>query len=435
MLEIPPLLVVIGLLVVLMFLGSPVIFAVGAAGLAYFLIKPGMIDQLPMFAHKFYTGMDVFIWLSIPLFVFSGEVMGAIGMTERLVRFSHLMVGWLRGGHAYVNVVGSMMFGGVSGSALADISALGPIEIRMMKEAGYRADFSTALTVTSAIQGPIIPPSIPLIIFASLTNTSVAALYLGGVLPGILIGIAQMSVVFIMARIYNFPKSPIQGLTFGMAFGIFMQAFWALLMPLIILGGILSGVFTPTEAAAVAVAYSLVIGFVAYRTLTLAKLWQLLDKVARTTASIYLIVGFATVLGWIFAAERVPSTIQALVQQYQLAPWMFLLLVNIFFLINGLFISDSVQLLLFAPLFTPIAAALGIHPVHFGVMMTVNVMIGLITPPYGLGLYLGSIVGGVPLGPLVRATLPFLASAIFILFLITYVPELVLALPRLFGFL
>ena len=430
-----PLWIVIGLLVFLMLIGSPVIFAVGAAAMSYFFAKPGMIDQLPMYAHKFFTGMDVFIWLSIPLFVFSGEVMGAIGMTDRLVTFSRLLVGWLRGGHAYVNVVGSMMFGGVSGSALADISALGPIEIRLMKQAGYKPEFATALTVTSAIQGPIIPPSIPMIIFSSLTNTSVAALYLGGVLPGILIGVAQMAVVFIMTRMYNFPKSPIEGLTFRFAFTIFTEAFFALMMPLIILGGILSGVFTPTEAAAVAVAYSMVIGFLAYRTLTIEKLWGILDRVARTSASIFLIVGFATILGWIFAAERVPSTIQSLVQQYHLSPWLFLLLVNIFILINGLFISDSVQLLLFAPLFTPIAASLGIDPVHFGVMMVVNVMIGLITPPYGLGLYLGSIVGGVPLGPLVRATLPFLASAITVLMIITYVPEIVLLLPRYFGFL
>ncbi|MBI1385063.1 MAG: TRAP transporter large permease subunit [Rhizobiales bacterium] len=433
--ELPPLLVVIGLLVMLLFIGSPVIFAIGAAGLAYFLIAPGMIDQLPIFAHKFFTGMDVFIWLSIPLFVFSGEVMGAIGMTDRLVRFSRLLVGWLRGGHGYVNVVGSMMFGGVSGSALADISALGPIEIRLMKQAGYRADFSTALTVTSAIQGPIIPPSIPLIIFASLTNTSVAALYLGGVIPGLLIGIAQMVVVFIMTRVYGFPKNPIEGLTFAMALRIVIDATLAIMMPVIILGGILSGAFTPTEAAAVAVAYALMVGFLAYRTLTFARLWELLGKVARTSASIYLIVGFATVLGWVFAAERVPTAIQGLVDHYQLAPWMFLLAVNIFLLINGLFVSDSVQLLLFAPLFTPIAVTLGIDPVHFGVIMTVNVMIGLITPPYGLGLYLGSIVGGVPLGALVRATLPFLASAIAMLMLVTYVPETVLALPRYFGFL
>lgn len=258
--EFSPLFVVVGLLVGLMLIGSPVIFAVGAAGMSYFLAKPGMIDQLPMFAHKFFTGMDVFIWLSIPLFVFSGEVMGAIGMTDRLVNFSRLLVGWLRGGHAYVNVVGSMMFGGVSGSALADISALGPIEIRLMKQAGYKPEFATALTVTSAIQGPIIPPSIPLIIFSSLTNTSVAALYLGGVLPGILIGLAQMAVVFLMTRLYAFPKDRFEGLTLFIVVRIFADAFLALMMPLIILGGILSGVFTPTESAAIAVIYSLVVG-------------------------------------------------------------------------------------------------------------------------------------------------------------------------------
>ncbi|MEZ5844381.1 MAG: TRAP transporter large permease [Hyphomicrobiaceae bacterium] len=433
--DISPLAIVIGLLIGLMLIGSPVIFAIGAAGLSYFFIKPGMMDQLPVFAHKFFTGMDVFIWLSIPLFVFSGEIMGAIGMTDRLVAFSRLLVGWLRGGHAYVNVVGSMFFGGVSGSALADISALGPIEIRLMKQAGYKPEFATALTVTSAIQGPIIPPSIPLIIFASLTNTSVAALYLGGVLPGIMIGLAQMMVVYIMTHVYKYPKNPLEGLNFARILRILLDASLALMMPLIILGGILSGVFTPTEAAAVAVAYALAVGFLAYRTLSLAMLWTILGRVARTTASIYLIVGFATVLGWVFAAERVPASIQQLVAHYQLDPWMFLLAVNVFLLINGLFVSDSVQLLLFAPLFTPIAASLGIHPVHFGVMMTVNVMIGLITPPYGLGLYLGSIVGGVPLGTLVRATLPFLASAIVTLFIVTYVPEVVLALPRYFGFL
>lgn len=429
------LLIVVGLLVGLLLFGSPVIFAVGAAGMSYFLIKPGMFDQLHIFAHKFFTGMDVFIWLAIPLFVFAGEVMGAIGMTDRLVNFSRLLVGRFRGGHAYVNVVGSMMFGGVSGSALADISALGPIEIRLMKQAGYRPEFATALTVTSAIQGPIIPPSIPLIIFSSLTNTSVAALFLGGVVPGIMVGLAQMVVVFIMTRWHGFPAHPIEGLTLGLMFRIIMEAFWALMMPLIIMGGILSGVFTPTEAAAVAVVYSILIGFIAYRSLDVYKLWDLLDRVARTTASIYLIIGFATVLGWVFASERLPSLIQDAIRDYDVAPWLFLILVNLLFLIVGLFISDSVQLLLFAPLFTPIAASLGIHPVHFGVMMTLNIMIGLITPPYGLALYLGSVVGGVSLRDLVRESFPFLCSALVVLALVASIPALTLALPRYLGFL
>jgi tripartite ATP-independent transporter DctM subunit len=428
------LLAVLAVLFGLLLFGSPVIFAVGAAGLSYFVVKPGMWDMVSIYAHKFFTGMDAFIWLSIPLFVLAGEIMGAIGMTDRLVNFSRLLVGRLRGGHAYVNVVGSMMFGGVSGSALADISALGPIEIELMKRDGYRADFSTALTVTSAIQGPIIPPSIPLIIFSSLTNTSVAALFLGGIIPGILIGVAQMVVIFIMTRIHNFQKNPIPNLTLQLIVHIIAEAFWALLMPLIILGGIVSGVFTATEAAAVAVAYACVVGVLAYRNLSLTKLWAVLDRTARTTASIYLIVGFATVISWVLANERVPTEINALVADWQVELWVLLIVLNLFFLFNGLWISDSVQLLLFAPLFTPIVVALGMNPVHFGVMMVINVMIGLITPPYGMALYLGSIVGGVPLAAIVRQSIPFLISSIVVLFLVTYVPALTLTLPRIFGF-
>jgi tripartite ATP-independent transporter DctM subunit len=428
------LLTVLAVLFGLLLFGSPVIFAVGAAGLSYFLVKPGMWDMVAIYPHKFFTGMDAFIWLSIPLFVLAGEIMGAIGMTDRLVNFSRLLVGRLRGGHAYVNVVGSMMFGGVSGSALADISALGPIEIELMKRDGYRADFSTALTVTSAIQGPIIPPSIPLIIFSSLTNTSVAALFLGGVVPGILIGVAQMVVVFIMTRIHKFERNPIPNLNLRLVVHIIAEAFWALLMPLLIMGGIVSGVFTATEAAAIAVAYACAVGVLAYRSLSLEKLWAVLDRAVRTTASIYLIVGFATIISWVLANERIPTEINTLVADWKIELWILLILLNLFFLFNGLWISDSVQLLLFAPLFTPIVVAMGMDPVQFGVMMVINVMIGLITPPYGMALYLGSIVGGVPLGAIVRQSIPFLISSIVVLFLVTYIPALTLTLPRLFGF-
>ncbi len=215
--------VIIGLLFVLLLLGSPVIFAIGFAALAYFFVEPGMLAMLPIFAHKMYTGMDVFIWLSIPLFIMAGEIMTSIGMTDRLLNFSRLLVGSFRGGLAYVNVVGSMLFGGVSGSALADISALGPVEIEMMKKDGYRADFSAALTVCSAVQGPIIPPSIPFIIFSSLTQTSVAALFLAGAMPGILIGVALMAVIFVMSRIGNFPRNPISNLSVAVVVRIVLR--------------------------------------------------------------------------------------------------------------------------------------------------------------------------------------------------------------------
>jgi len=428
------LLIVIGLLLALLLLGSPVIFAIGFAALAYFLVEPGMTAMLSIFAHKFFTGMDVFIWLSIPLFIIAGEIMTATNMTERLLGFSRLLVGRLRGGLAYVNIVGSMLFGGVSGSALADIAALGPVEIDMMRRDGYKPEFSAALTVSSAVQGPIIPPSIPLIIFSSLTNTSVAALFLAGAIPGMLIGLGLMMVVFVMSRRQGFPSNPIPDLTVRRAARIVLDAFWALFMPVIIIGGIVSGVFTATEAAAVAVAYALFIGIFVYRNLTLAKLWEILDRSARTTASIYLIVGFATVISWILANERLPSELQQLIGDMDLPLWALLLMLNLFFLINGLWIGDAVQLLLFAPLFTPILAQMGVDPVHFGVIMTMNVMIGLLTPPYGLALYLGSAISGVPLGRIVKASFPMLFTSLCVLLMVTYVPAISLTLPRLFGF-
>ena len=280
------LLICIGTLFVLLIFGSPVIFAIGAAALTYFVIEPGMWPVVSVYAHKFFTGMDVFIWLSIPLFVVAGEVMAQIGMTDRLLQFSRLLVGRFRGGLAYMNIMASMVFGGVSGSALADISALGAVVVRMMKQDGYRADFATALTVSSAIQGPVIPPSIPLIIFASLTNTSIGALFLAGIVPGIMIGLGLFLVVAIMVRRHGFGRRPIEGLTAALAIRIVLEAFWALFMPAIILGGIVFGVFTATEAAAVAVAYAVLIGFLVYRNLSLKQLWQVLDRSARTTAAV-----------------------------------------------------------------------------------------------------------------------------------------------------
>lgn len=428
------LLVIVGLLFALLLFGSPVIFAIGFAGLAYFVVEPGMLSMLPIFAHKVFTGMDVFIWLSIPLFIMAGEIMTAIGMTDRLLGFSRLLVGRFRGGLAYVNVVGSMLFGGVSGSALADISALGPVEIQMMKKDGYKTDFAAALTVCSAVQGPIIPPSIPFIIFSSLTQTSVASLFLAGAVPGMLMGLALMSVVFVMARRGNFPANPFDNLSLRRVLSIVLEATWALLMPIIIIGGIVSGIFTATEAAAVAVAYAVLVGLLAYRNLTLAMFWRIADRTVRTSASIYLIVGFATVISWILANERLPSELGALIDGANIPLWVLLLLINVFFLINGLWIGDSVQLLLFAPLFTPILASLGVDPVHFGVIMVMNVMIGLLTPPYGLALYLGSAVSGEPLANIVRQSLPFLGACFAVLLLVTYIPAISLTLPRLLGF-
>lgn len=427
-----PLIIVIAVLMILLIVGAPVVFAIAASALSYFMVNPNMFGSLYTYVHKFFTGMDSFVLLCIPLFVLAGEIMQKSGMMSSLVKFAQIIVGRFRGGLAYVNVFVSMLFGGISGSGLADVSALGPVEINMMKEGGYPVAFSAALTATSSIQGPIIPPSIPFVLFASLTQVSVGALFLGGAIPGILIGLGQMTVIFIMSRIKGFPKFDLK-----YSFKEFLSAIGssasALLMPVIILGGILGGIFTPTEAAAVAVAYSFLIAFVVNRNISLKDIRQILANTARITSSIYLILGFVSIISWILAMEQVPFLIKNAIQTYAPSPYLLLFIVNLFFLFNGMWISDVAQLVLFAPLFTPIFASMGINPIHFGVVMVVNVMISMITPPYGVALYLSAAISGESLRSIVKETLPFTLVSIIVLLLVTFVPEISLFIPRLFG--
>lgn len=426
------LILVLVILFAMLIVGAPVVFAIGTAAASYFLVKPGMLAELIIYPHKFFTGMDSFVFLCIPLFTLSGELMSQTGMMSKMVEFCQLFVGRLRGGMAYVNVLASMMFGGVSGSGLADVAALGPIEVEMMKEDGYDADFAAALTASSAIQGPIIPPSIPMVIYASLTNASVGALFLGGLVPGVMIGAAQMLIIFLMAKKRNFPKQEIH-ISPREKLSVIWTASSALLMPLIIIGGIISGVFTATEASAVAVFYALIIGLFFYRNITLKTLFQALKKTARTSASIYLIIAFTGIVSWILAMEGVPSMLSNMVTTYNLSPYALLFFANIFFLFNGMWISDTAQLILFAPIFAPIFSQMGVSTIHFGVVMVVNVMISMITPPYGTALYLAAGITGSPLKNIVKEVLPFLCSSITILFLITYFPAFVMTVPKLFG--
>lgn len=426
------LIAVLVILIVMLVLGSPVVLAIATAGISYFLIKPDMLGSLTMYVHKFYTGMDSFVFLAIPLFILVGELLSQGKMMDQLVQFSQLIVGRFRGGLAHVNVFGSMLFGGVSGSGLADVSALGPIQVKMMHKAGYKKEFAAALTATSAIQGPIIPPSIPLVIFAGLTNVSVGALFLGGIIPGILIGLAQMILIVIMAKRKGFPKEK-QDFTLKNIIKVTSSAITALMLPVIIIGGILGGFFTPTEAAAIAVAYAFIINAVTMKKIDLRATMRALNNTIRLSASIYLIIGFTSVISYILAIERIPSLINDLVVASNVSPYLLLFIVNIFFLLNGMWISDVAQLLLFAPIFTPIFAGMGVDPVHFGVVMVVNVMISMITPPYGMALYLAAAISDSKLSTIVKEAFPFLLVSIAVLFLITYVPSLVMFLPNLFN--
>ncbi len=428
------LIIILAILMILLIIGAPVMFAVGVAGFAYFAIAPNMWSSVGIYAHKFFTGMDSFVFLCIPLFTLAGDLMGQSGMMNHLVKFSQLLVGRIRGGLAYVNVIVSMLFGGISGSAMADVSALGPVIIEMMKKDGYKTEFAAALTATTAIQGPIIPPSIPMVIFASVTNVSVGALFLGGAIPGVLIGIGQMLIIALIAKRRQFPRH-YQKVTVQEATQVTASAFWALLMPVIILGGILGGVFTATEAAAVAVGYAFLVATFVYKNMTFKGFMASLTRSIKTTSAVYLIIAFSYVLGWIFAIERVPQLIAQFVQTYELSPYTVLFLINLFILFNGMWISDSVQLILFAPIFTPLVVAMGIHPVHFGVAMVINVMISLITPPYGFAFYLAATISGTKLTDVVKEALPFLIISIGVLFIVTYVPAISLYLPKLLGFI
>lgn len=424
------------LLVVLfgmLLIGAPVIMAIGTAAMAYFFIAPGMAGELMMYAHRLFTGMDSFIYICIPLFMLSGELMGHVGLMDKVVDFCRLFVGRLRGGIAYVNVLASMMFGGISGSAIADIAALGPIEISMMESDGYDKELAAALTATTAIQGPVIPPSIPAVMFASLTSVSVGAMFIGGVVPGIMLGLAQIVVLYFMGKKKNFPKSDVH-YSLREAVNIILSSLAAIFMILLILGGIVSGIFTATEASAISVLYVLFLGLLVYRNLTAKQIWDSVKKTAAGACSIFLIIGFTSIISWILAVENVPAMISNIVYSHNVSPYLLLFLCNIFFLFNGMWVSDSAQLILFAPIFTPIFASMGVSAIHFGLVMVVNVMIGLITPPYGVGLYTVASVSGCELKKIVRASLPFTAACICVLFLITYFPVFVLTLPKLVGY-
>jgi TRAP-type transport system large permease protein len=429
--------ILLSTMAIFLFIGSPVVVALGASSLIYFLVVPGKFAYLGMYSELFFNGMNSFLFLCIPLFILAGAIMQKNKMIDEIVDFANLLVGRLRGGLAYMTIVACMLMGGISGSALAELSAIGPVSTKAMKDQGYPPVFAAAITAVSSLQGPIIPPSLPMIIYASVTGTSVGALFLGGAIPGLLLGLGLMVVVAFQAKRRNFPKSS-QKRTLKEIGRIIFNSLTSILMPVIIIGGIISGAFTPTESAAIAVAYAVIVTYtvaIKKNPIGFADWLELLASTARTTSQLYLIIGFALLLSWIFAIENIPSMITNLVTSYHMPVYLLLLVVNVIFLINGCFISDVLQIVLFAPIFAPIFQSMGIHPVQFGVMMVLNVIMGMVTPPYGTGLYLAAAVGKVGLKELVRETIPMICSSIVVLFITAYVPWVVLFLPRLLGWI
>jgi C4-dicarboxylate transporter, DctM subunit len=426
-----PFSVAIVAITVLSFLGLPIGHAM-IAGSILFLCLDG--QDMGTAAEQLLNGLYTsYVLLAVPLFILAAELMNIGTMTERLLRFCDALVGRFRGGLAHVNIVQSIIFAGMSGSAIADAAGTGKMMQNMMTRDGrYTPSYAAALTAASAVIGPIIPPSIPMILYSLVSDASIGYLFLGGVVPGLLMGLAQMAIVVITARRRNFPvEAPVPLRTLP---GITARAFPVLMMPVVLLGGIYGGVMTPTEAAAVAAAYAFAISAILYRSISLRSTYESLLASARSTASIGMLIAGALVFNYVVTVENIPHTLRIVLDGWDLSPTAFLILVNLILLLLGCFLEGTAILLVIVPVFIPTAQALGIDMVHFGVVVVVNIMLGLITPPYGLLLFIMTNISGSPLKDIVRDVLPFLFAMIAALAFITFVPETVLWLPRLLGY-
>ncbi len=412
-------------------IGAPIALAMISAAVVYLLMAG---QDLALAAEQILQGLyNSFILLAVPLFIVAANIMNAGTISDRLLGFCVAVVGRFRGGLGHVNVVASLIFSGMSGSAIADAAGVGKIIIEMMTRNGrYSLGFAAAITAASATIGPIIPPSIPMVLYALVSDTSVGYLFLAGILPGLLMGAVLMIMVAIIARKRNFAMDepvPLRELpTLG------VRAFPALLMPVILLFGIYGGVTTPTEAAAVAAAYALLLASFFYRSLSLSSLYSVMSDSARSSAAVGLVIGGALIFNYIVASENIPASIATLMDSMELSPLGFLLFVNVLLLILGCVLDAATILLVVVPLFLPTCNLLGIDLVHFGVVVVVNTMIGLITPPYGILLFVINATTGAPLRDMIIEIWPFLIALLLALMTITLVPELVLWLPVQMGY-
>lgn len=405
-------------------LGIPVAITLGLSSLAYLLyagMPPVVMPQ------KMYAGMDVFVLLSIPGFILAGNLMNQGGITHRIIRFANAIVGWIRGGLGLTNISASMLFGGITGTAVADAASLGGVLIPGMKKAGYPADFSAAVTAASSTVGPIIPPSVPMIIVGALSGISVGKMFLAGAVPGILMGVAMMVTCYVISVRRGFPHQPWQG--WGEVARSFGGAIWAIAMTFLIIYGLLSGYATPTETAVVASVYAFLVGAFIYRELPLRKVPGIIADSAVSAAGILALVGFANVFGWILVSERIPQAIADSVLSLTDNRFVVILLINILLLFVGMFMETIAALIiLFVPLLS-LSNAVGIDPLHFATFAVLNLMIGLTTPPVGVCLFVCANIARLPLAPVVKAILPFLLTNILVLLAVSYFPPLATWLP------
>ncbi|WP_003542536.1 TRAP transporter large permease [Desulfotomaculum nigrificans] len=418
--------ILFGVFLVALFIGVPVAFSLGLASFAYLLAAGIPLDIVPQ---KMFSGIDSFVLLCIPGFILAGNLMGGGGITERIVKFSNSLVGHIRGGLALADVGASMVFAGISGTAAADAASIGSVMIPAMKKDGYDAEFASAVTASASTTGPIIPPSLPMIIAGTLTGLSVSKLFIAGAIPGLLIGLGTAAMAYYLAVKRGYPKGERSSLK--QIVKTFIGAFWAVMMLVVVLWGIIGGTFTPTEAAIIAVVYALVVGLFIYKELKWKDLPKIFVESAVQTASIMLLVAFANVFAWILSSEQIPQMIADFMLGITENKYLILLLVNLLLLFVGMFMETIAALIILFPVLLKVATSVGVDPIHFAIICVLNLVLGLLTPPVGVCLYITSSIGRISLVQISKAVMPFLIVNLIILALVTYVPPLTLFLPSL----
>jgi tripartite ATP-independent transporter DctM subunit len=417
----------VSFLIILM-AGVPVAYALGISAFIYLGLAGIDLFAIPQ---KMYEGMDSFVLLCIPGFVLAGNLMNFGGLTQKIVDFGNHIFGHIRGGLGYANVGSSMIFSGISGTAVADTASIGGILIPAMKKSGYDAEYSCAITAASSTIGPIIPPSVPMIIAGTLTGISVGRLFIAGVIPGVLIGLSQFFVNWYMSKKRGYPKGDKK--SFNAILTSFKDAFWAVLMTVVILFGILGGVFTPTEAAIVAVLYALVVGLFVYKELKIKMLPKIFIESARSSASILLLVGFANVFAWILTREQIPQMVANGMLSLTTNKILIILLINLLLLFVGMFMETISAIVILFPVLLAVSRTIGIPDIQFAVMAVLNLIIGLVTPPIGVCLFVSAKIGDISLARISKAIVPFLVANLIILLLVSYIEPITMWLPNLLN--
>lgn len=414
------------ILFTLLVIGVPVAVSLGLASL-FFIVMEGIPNIVLL--HNMVNGINSFPLIAIPFFILAGHLMNTGGITNRIFAFARSLVGWMPGGLGHVNVGASVIFAGMSGAAVADAGGLGNVEIKAMKDAGYDTDFSVGITAASSTIGPIIPPSLPLVIYGVIADTSIGQLFAAGLIPGMLMAFSLMVMVSWYAKVRKYPKD--DHFSFSILWSTFKRACLPLMTPVIIVGGISTGVFTPTEAAVAAVAYSMFLGIFVYRTLSFKNIIMVSQETIETTASILMIVAASTIFAWILTANQFATFFAEQLLSFTDNKVMILLIITVMVLIIGCFMETIAAITILVPVLLPVAVQIGIDPVHFGIILILNLMLGLLTPPVGMVLYVLAKVSDTPFERCVIATAPFLIPLVSVLLLLTFIPAISMWLPTL----